>query len=118
MEQVRRAVRKHLRSPTLGPVKLCRLVGMSRSNLYRIFKDFGGVAKYIQRQRLLEADANLCDIASMTSISSIAHELCFADASTFSRAFRREFGYTPSDARAAALAGLPLTPRPDDGGIV
>ena len=113
MEQVRRAIRKHLRSPTLGPLKLCRLVGMSRSNLYRIFKDVGGVAKYIQRQRLLEADAALCDVAANNSISSIAQDLCFADASTFSRAFKREFGYTPSDARAAALAGLPLTPGPD-----
>ena len=33
-ERVRQAVRRHLRTPTLGPTNLCRLVGMSRSNLY------------------------------------------------------------------------------------
>jgi hypothetical protein len=42
LERVRQAVRKHLRSPTLGPVTLCRLVGTSRSHLYRLFEHSGG----------------------------------------------------------------------------
>src|SRR5208282_4550057 len=33
-ERVRQAVLRHLRTPTLGPTNLCRVVGMSRSNLY------------------------------------------------------------------------------------
>ena len=32
-ERVRQVVRRHLRTPTLGPRTLCRIVGMSRSNL-------------------------------------------------------------------------------------
>jgi AraC-like DNA-binding protein len=39
-------------------------------------------------------------------IGAVAESLCFADASNFSRAFRREFGMSPSDVRAVALAGL------------
>ena len=105
-ERVRQAVRRHLRTPTLGPKNLSRLVGMSRSNLYRLFEDTGGVARYIQRQRLLEARAVLSDPATTQSISAIAENLCFADASSFSRTFKREFGYSPSEARSAALAGL------------
>ena len=111
-ERVRQAVRRHLRTPTFGPTILCRLVGMSRSNLYRLFEDTGGVARYIQRQRLLEAHAVLTDPATKKSISAIAEDLCFADASSFSRTFRREFGHSPGEVRSA-LAGLapPATPR-------
>jgi AraC-like DNA-binding protein len=105
-ERVRRVVRRHLRTPTFRPAILGRLVGMSRSNLYRLFEDTGGVARYIQRERLLEAHAVLTDLASTQSISSIAEDLCFADASSFSRAFKREFGHGPGELRSAALAGL------------
>jgi AraC-like DNA-binding protein len=105
-ERVRQAVRRHLRTPTFGPKILCRLVGMSRSSLYRLFQDTGGVARYIQSQRLLEAHAVLSDPGTTQSISSIAEDLCFADASSFSRTFKREFGQSPSDVRSAALAGL------------
>ena len=40
------------------------------------------------------------------TIAAIAQMLCFADASSFSRAFRRAFGYRPSDVRDAAMAGV------------
>jgi AraC-like DNA-binding protein len=106
MEQVRRAVRTHLRSPLLGPKTLPRLVGISRSNLYRLLEDQGGIARYIQRERLLEAHAAVADPANLSTVSAIAEELCFADASSFGRAFKREFGYTPGEIRSAALARL------------
>jgi len=119
-ERVRQTVRKHLRTPTFGPTVLCRLVGMSRSNLYRLFEDTGGVARYIQRERLLEAHAVLTDPATTPSISAIAEDLCFADASSFSRTFKREFGQSPGEVRSAALAGLapsamPRSPAPSAG---
>jgi AraC-like DNA-binding protein len=107
-ERVRQAVRRHLRTPTLGPKNLARLVGMSRSSLYRLFEDTGGVARYIQRERLIEARAILSDPSTTRSISAIAEDLCFADASSFSRTFKREFGYAPSEARYAILSGLEL----------
>ena len=66
----------------------------------------GGVAKYIQRERLREAHAVLTDPATKRSISVIAEDLGFADASSFGRAFKREFGYNPGEIRSAALAGL------------
>jgi AraC-like DNA-binding protein len=111
-ERVRQAVRRHLRTPTLRPENLSRLVGMSRSNLYRLFEDTGGVARYIQRERLLEAKAVLSDPTTTQSISVIAEDLCFADASSFSRTFKREFGYSPSEVRSAALVGLAVGAAP------
>lgn len=111
MERVRRAVRMHLRSPSLGPDKLCREAATSRSQLYRLLEGEGGVAHYIQRQRLSESFVMLCDVSSVLPIGRIADMLCFADASSFSRAFRREFGMSPRDVRSASQAGfLPVPP--------
>lgn len=108
MGRVRRVVRKHLRSPLLGPKTLSRLAGMSRSSLYRLFAAEGGVAGYIQHERLTAAHKTLTDPANSATIAAIAEDFCFADASSFGRVFKREFGHSPGDARAAALAGLVL----------
>jgi AraC-like DNA-binding protein len=105
MERVRRVVRRNLRSPSLAPDKLCREAAMSRSQLYRVLESEGGVAHYIQRRRLSESFALLCDASHNISITKVAEMLCFADASSFSRAFRQEFGVSPRHVRLASLAG-------------
>lgn len=110
MERVRQAVGRNLRSPSLGADRLCREAATSRSQLYRLLEGEGGVANYIQRRRLSESFSLLCDVANDLPIGRVAEMLCFGDASTFSRAFRREFGMTPSDVRAAAFAGLVPVP--------
>jgi AraC-like DNA-binding protein len=119
MERVRRAVGKHLHSHSLGPAKLCREAAVSRSHLYRLLESEGGAARYIQRRRLSESFTLLSDAANTLSIAGIAETLCFADASSFSRAFRREFGTSPSDVRASSLDGLRPTARtiPSEQGI-
>jgi AraC-like DNA-binding protein len=114
LEKVRRAVRRRLRSPSLGPDTLCREVGTSRSQLFQLLESENGVSRYVQRQRLLEGHAVLCDVSNTRRIAAIAEEFCSDDASGFSRAFRREFGMSPSDLRAAALAGLPPAATPRD----
>ena len=117
MERVRQAVRRNLRSPSLGPDKLCREAALSRSQLYRVLEYEGGAANYIQRCRLAESFTVLCDTSNSVAIGQLAEFLCFADASTFSRAFRREFGMSPSEARNAALAGVhPTTSQSRTGG--
>jgi AraC-like DNA-binding protein len=107
MERVRRTVHANLHSQSLGPERLCREAATSRSQLYRLLEGEGGVAHYIQRQRLSESFTLLCDVSNLLPVARIAEVLCFADASSFSRAFRREFGMSPSDVRAASLSGQP-----------
>jgi AraC-like DNA-binding protein len=107
LEKVRQAVSKNLRSPSLGPDQLCRQTAMSRSQLYRVLEREGGVANYIQRRRLSESFSILCDTSNAQPISEIATSLRFADPSSFSRAFRREFGITPTEVRASARSGFP-----------
>jgi len=106
LERVRRTIQAHLQSPQLQPAMLCRILGISRSQLYRLFERTGGVVRYIQRQRLLRICELLSDPASQRTIAAISADFCFEDASTFSRAFRQEFGYCASDVRSAAKAGI------------
>jgi len=105
MEQIRSAIRRQMHRATLNATSLCREVGMSRSQLYRLLEGEGGVVRYIQRLRLLAAHAALHDVAKTRSIAAIAEATGFYDPSAFSRAFRREFALTPSELRQAARAG-------------
>jgi AraC-like DNA-binding protein len=105
MERVRRSVRENLFSPSLGPKRLCRDAAMSRSQLYRVLGSEGGVAHYIRRCRLTKSFSILCDASNTYPIAKVAEMLCFADPSSFSRAFRQEFGITPREVRTGSLAG-------------
>jgi AraC-like DNA-binding protein len=91
---------------------------MSRSQLYRVLESEGGAAHYIQRRRLSESFSILCDVSNTYPIAKIAEALCFADASSFTRAFRHEFGVTPREVRAASLAGQAPTAAKPDGSHV
>lgn len=89
------AVKQNIGRPKFGPKQLGQVLGMSRSNLYRHFSEFGGVASFIRRVRLHEALARLHVRGSSSPIHQIAIDVGFTEHSTFSRAFRREFGTSP-----------------------
>lgn len=105
LERARRYIQFHLEDPNLNSQVLVRVLGTSRSRLYRIFESSGGVMRYIQRRRLAAAHTALSNPADTRRILEIAESFCFADGAEFSRAFRREFGYSPSDARAGLRQG-------------
>jgi AraC-like DNA-binding protein len=50
----------------------------------------------------------LSNPTATVKISAIADDVCFSDASSFSRAYKREFGCSPGDARSAAMAGFAI----------
>ena len=82
-------------------------LGCSRATLYRAFSPIGGVAALIRSERLR---ACLADMAAPRksgpplTLGEIAMRRGFESDAQFSRAFKAEFGLTPSDARKALLA--------------
>lgn len=113
-ERARKIVAANMASPEFGPGTLARLLFVSRSKLYRIFEADGGVARFIQRERLAEADRKLTEATGRISISSLSLEVGFRDHAAFSRAYKSEYGISPREARDNALAELlvkgPLDP--------
>jgi AraC-like DNA-binding protein len=105
LRRIRDIIDHNLGSGHLQADRLCKLAGVSRSSLYRMFEPYGGVHRYVQRERLRRAHALLADPECTKRISSIANDLCFADAAAFSRSFRQEFGYAPSELRRSVERG-------------
>ncbi|AVA25899.1 AraC family transcriptional regulator protein (plasmid) [Rhizobium sp. NXC24] len=102
MERVRRFVQRNLSSQDLTPDALCRELGISRTRLYQLFESSGGVLHYIQKRRLFAAHVALSNTVNRQQIVEIATETGFTSAAHFSRAFSKEFGYTPREARNVA----------------
>ncbi|MEH3148157.1 MAG: helix-turn-helix domain-containing protein [Methylobacterium frigidaeris] len=102
---VRQFIQRELASPGLGTEVITAQFGLSRSSLYRLFEEDGGVQSYIRDRRLMRAMKLLMQAGSAGAprISSIAYAVGFTDESTFSRAFKRRFGFAPSD--MAAMRG-------------
>lgn len=106
MARANKLIAAQLADRDLSPERLCRDLDVSRSRLYRIFEPNGGISNHIRRQRLLRTRDILADDMDRRSISAIAEEWGFTDASTYSRTFRREFGMTPKEAREAGWLGI------------
>lgn len=94
----------------LAPATLVERSGISRSELYRCFAPVGGIARVIQLRRLRHAYRQLARTDGPATVSRIGEAVGFFDASSFTRAFRREFGCTPSEvmARRTTPAARPM----------
>jgi len=116
-ERLRCVVKQNMSSPDFGPEALGRLAAMSRSKLYRIFEGTGGVARFIQDERLSAAWQRLADIGDRTSIRALAGELGFLEHSTFSRAFKLRYGNSPREFREMVLGNHYHATRDDSHNI-
>jgi AraC-like DNA-binding protein len=96
----KRFVRNRLTAP-LQVDQITKALGLSRSQLYRLFEPEGGVARYLLRQRLAAVQAALDDPRDLRSISEIGADYGFNSNSHLSRAFREAYGQSPRDYRAS-----------------
>lgn len=93
-----------LANPELGADMLVAEFPVSRAVAYRLFKDEGGLLRYIQSRRLARAATMLAFADADTPVGEIARQVGLPNTSHFSRLFRERHGMTPSEARRHGTA--------------
>jgi len=101
-DAARRLVQQHLHDPGLAPDRLADELHVSRRTLFNAFAAAGETPQaYLLRCRLERCREQLAgERGAKASITQLAFDAGFVDLAHFSRAFRRRFGFTPSQARA------------------
>ncbi|MER5228062.1 helix-turn-helix domain-containing protein [Streptomyces flaveus] len=90
-------VDSRLTDPDLSPSALARELNVSVRTLHRAFAAAEeSVSAYIRRRRLEHARLELASPFGRPSISELAARWRFADSSHFIRAFKKQYGQTPS----------------------
>lgn len=88
-----------------GVAEMARMAGLGQSQFHALFRMTTGCSpKQLQLGRLFESAAERLATAS-TPISEIAYGLGYQNVSSFNRQFKRRFGLTPSEFRAANWSG-------------
>lgn len=102
-DSVERMIMENLADPSLSVASLSRATGMSRSALYRLFEDRGGVARLIQKRRL-EGVWHALDNGEQGRLSDMARAFGFADEFQLGRLFRQAYEISPQAYRDGVAA--------------
>jgi AraC-like DNA-binding protein len=105
-----RYIDTHLGDEQLDASALAARFRISRATLYRLFEPLGGVAIHIKERRLARIHSLLLYGTGDLSLARLAEAHGFRHATHFSRDFRQQFGYRPSDLLTPRSA-LPDTER-------
>ena len=99
LQQVVTCVKKGMENGNVSIEAIATDVCLSRSQLNRRIKAITGVTtqQYVNRIRLEQARELLAD--PLLQVSEVAYKCGFDDVASFSRAFRRTFGMSPSQHR-------------------
>lgn len=103
IRQVKQYVDANIGDSALGVDRICMQFGMSRSALYRLFEPVGGVNTFVRERRLGAVHALLAAPEKRVYLARVADDFGFKSAAHFSRAFRQQFGYSPSQVGSHAL---------------
>ncbi|CDO38556.1 Transcriptional regulatory protein (fragment) [Novosphingobium sp. KN65.2] len=92
-------IEDHLRDPELNIGQLCTVLGCSKRYLHRLFHEEGSsIQRYIWQRRLERCRQALENPSGqMKSITDIAFSWGFSSASHFTRLFKNQFGFPPSE---------------------
>jgi AraC-like DNA-binding protein len=100
-----RVIARLLSQHELSVEQIAAAVPCSRSRLQALYQKEGGVMHFVQRQRLRAVARHLrAPTQRHRTIGAIAYDLGFMNPSSFTRAFRAEFGLSPRAVRAHAMS--------------
>ena len=103
-------IKDNLGHPSLTSTELSQRLNISRTTLFRIFEEVGGIQQYTLDLRMKQA-AYLLQKKRPGTIQQIAHKCGFAHPASFSRAFKLYYGISPKEASEPFFAGMhPDTP--------
>jgi AraC-like DNA-binding protein len=88
-----------LKEPNLSAQLVAHAFGISERHVYRLFAERGATFGTYLRDRRLAGTANELMSKQNMLVSDIAYDWGFNDLSTFIRAFKKKFGYTPTELR-------------------
>lgn len=113
MRAIKADIIDHLNHGGLTIAAVARRHALSPRQLQRMFERDGiTFSQFVLRRRLARAHRLLVDPrCADRPVSAVAFEVGFSDLSYFNRAFRRQYGATPSDVRESARR-VPVTGTP------
>ncbi|WP_136661517.1 AraC family transcriptional regulator [Nitratireductor sp. XY-223] len=95
---IQREIRGNLHDQDFSVVSIAGALGVSKSKLYRLCEDFDTPAGLLRQERLRKA-AGMLKTGAGVNIDRLAHRVGFANRSSFTRAFKSQFGLSPKDYR-------------------
>lgn len=99
---IKRFAREHLCDPGLDVDRIAGGVGLSPRYIHRLFEDEPlPLMRWVMKERLERAHAQLRNADSRLSVSTVAYALGFSDHAHFSRSFRKHFGHSPRELLSA-----------------
>ncbi len=102
MHAIKEDIRRNLSRPNLSVDAIAARHRISARYVRNLFEKSGSTfTRFVTAQRLAAAHKTLVARPD-TPISAIAYNVGFNDISNFNRAFRQQFGCTPSDIRKTA----------------
>ncbi len=97
LSQIRSHILNHLSDEKMSVQQLCELMHISRSQLHKKVKAISGQSPsiFIRKIRLAEAHRMLAN--GHQTVAQVAYACGFQDPSYFSRVYKEEYGYPPSE---------------------
>ena len=102
-DQAERLIAASLQDAALAAPYLCDAMSLSRTSLFRLFAQDGGVANFIRGRRIEAVRDTLVSGPHDRSIKDLAQAWHFADAAHLTRLFKRHYGWPPKRYRTLVV---------------